>query len=72
MDISYRYIVNAKRAAVWNYQFLASGLSSFSIFGSWFMVFLNFWLVVIPVERFLACGCRGNQCGEATVNKMLG
>ena len=25
-DISYRYIVNAKRATVWNYQFLALGL----------------------------------------------
>ena len=25
-DISYRYILNAKRAAVWNYQFLDRGL----------------------------------------------
>ena len=30
-----------------------------SMFGSWFMVFLNFWLVLIRVERFLA---RGNEC----------
>ena len=44
-DISYSYIVNAKRATVWNYQFLARG-----------MVLLNFWLVVILVERFLARG----------------
>ena len=27
-----------------------------SMFGSWFMVFLNFWLVLIRVERFLARG----------------
>ena len=26
------------------------------MFGLWFMVFLNFWLMVIPVERFLARG----------------
>ena len=26
------------------------------------MVFLNFWLVIIPVETFLARGSRGNQC----------
>ena len=29
------------------------------------MVFLNFWLMVITVERFLASGgscCRGDQC----------
>ena len=45
-DISYRYIVNAKKSY---------GLE-LSIFGSWFMVFLNFWLVVIPVERFLVRG----------------
>ena len=29
---------------------LRSGIINF---GSWFMVFLNFWLVVITVERFL-------------------
>ena len=40
-----------------------------SMFGSWFMVFLNFWLVLIRVERFLARGglwwlvvARGNEC----------
>ena len=54
-DISYRYMVIAKRATVWNYQFLARGLclsqflargnSCKKIFGSW-------WLVV----------GRGNQC----------
>ena len=54
-DISYRYMVNAKRATVWNYQFLARGLclsqflargnSCKKIFGSW-------WLVA----------GRGNQC----------
>ena len=37
-DISYRYIVNAKRAAIWNYQFLARGNSRRKIFGSWWLV----------------------------------
>ena len=47
-NINYRYIVNAKRATVWNYQW-------FMVYGSWFMVFLNFWLVVARVSP-------GDQC----------
>ena len=33
-----------------------------SIFGSWFVVFLNFWLVVIGVEKFLGRGGSWYQC----------
>ena len=42
-------VLNAKRVAVWNYQFLVRGNSCRKIFGSW-------WLVVVVVINVLARG----------------
>ena len=41
---------------LWKLQWKKSPGLEISIFGSWFVVFLNFWLVVIPVENFLGRG----------------